>query len=84
MVPDKEFKALVIRMLTELMKRIDEHHDSLNKELQNIKEKQTELKNTITETKNIPEEIKSWLGKYKVNKLHGYIVQQGNTVNILS
>ena len=59
MVPDKEFKALVIRMLTELMKRIDEHHDSLNKELQNIKEKQTELKNTITETKNIPEEIKS-------------------------
>ena len=33
--------------------------------------------------KNTPEEIKSWLGEYKINKLHGYMVQQGNTDNIL-
>ena len=34
---DKEFKALVIRMLTELGKRIDEHSENFNKKLENIK-----------------------------------------------
>ena len=32
-LPDKEFKALVIKMLTELGKRIDEHNENFNKEL---------------------------------------------------
>ena len=33
---DKEFTALVIRMLTELGKRMDEHSENLNKKLGNI------------------------------------------------
>ena len=33
-LPDKEFKSLVIRTLTELGKRIDEHSENLNKELE--------------------------------------------------
>ena len=33
---DKEFKVLVIRMLTKLGKRIDEHSENFNKELENI------------------------------------------------
>ena len=45
MVSEKEFTALVIRMLTELVKRIDKHHDNFNKKLQNLKKKQTGLKN---------------------------------------
>ena len=36
-LPDKEFKALVLRMLTELGKRIDKHSENLNKELENKK-----------------------------------------------
>ena len=32
---DKEFKALIIWMLTELGKRIDEHSENFNKELEN-------------------------------------------------
>ena len=33
----KKFKALVIRKLTELGKRIDEHSENFNKELENIR-----------------------------------------------
>lgn len=44
---------MIIKMLKELRKRMDEHSEKLevsNKELENIKN-QTELKNTITERK---------------------------------
>ena len=34
-LPDKIFKALVIKMLTELGKRKDKHHENFNKELEN-------------------------------------------------
>ena len=37
-LPDKEYK--VLRMLTELGKRIDEHSENFNKELENIKTNQ--------------------------------------------
>ena len=50
-LPDKGFKTLVIRMLTELGKRIDEHSENFNKELENFKMNQSELKNTISEMK---------------------------------
>lgn len=40
---DKEFKTLVIR--------IDEHSENFNKKLENIKK--SEMKNTITEMKNL-------------------------------
>ena len=35
-LPDKEFKALVVRMLTNLGKGIYEHSENFNKELENI------------------------------------------------
>ena len=47
-LPDKEFKTLI--MLTELGKRLDEHSEIFNRELENIKN-QSELKNSITEMK---------------------------------
>ena len=56
---DKEFKALVIRMLTELGKRIDEHNKTSNKELENMKKNQSELENIITEMKETLEGMKS-------------------------
>ena len=48
-LPDKVFKALVIRVLTELGKRSNEHSEILNKELENIKKTQPEMKNSMTE-----------------------------------
>ena len=41
-MPDKEYK--VLRMLTELGKSIDEHSENFNKELENVKNSQPELK----------------------------------------
>ena len=49
-------------MLTELRKRIDEHNENFNKEIENIKMIQSELKNSIIEMKNTLEGINSRLG----------------------
>ena len=35
-LPDEEFKAIVIILLTELVKRTDEHSENNNKELENF------------------------------------------------
>lgn len=58
-LPNKELKALVIRMLTELGKRIDEHNKTSNKELENMKKNQSELENIITKMKDTLEGMKS-------------------------
>ena len=60
-LPDKEFKAIVIKMLTELGKRINEYSENFNKEPENTNH-QSELMNTVTEMKNTPEGINSRLG----------------------
>ena len=49
-------------MLTELWKRIAEYSESFNKELENSKKNQSELKNTTTEKKNTLKGINSTLG----------------------
>lgn len=51
---DKEFKVMVIKMFTELRRRMDEHSEIFNKEVEDIRKLQTkvpELKNTITKQK---------------------------------
>ena len=37
-------------MLSELGKRIDEHSENVNKELENIRKIQPEMKNSVSET----------------------------------
>lgn len=52
---DKEFKMVVIKILTELGKRMNEQCENLNKEVENIKKSQTKVtqrKKTVTELKN--------------------------------
>ena len=58
-LPNKEYKLIVIRMLTDLGRRIGEHSKNFNKELENTKKNQSELKNTIREMKNSLEGINS-------------------------
>ena len=52
---------MIIKMLTELRRRMDEYNKTFNKALENKKKKQTELKNTITEIKTILQGINSRL-----------------------
>ena len=54
-LPSKEFKVMIIKMLKELRRRTDEHSEKLevsNKELENIKKNQTEMKEIIIKMKN--------------------------------
>ena len=44
---DKKFKVRIIKMFSELRRRMDEHSEKINKELGNIKKNQTEM-TTIT------------------------------------
>ena len=57
---DKKSKLMIIKMFNELGRRMDEHSEKFNKELENIKY-QMELKNMITEIKNTVEGINSRL-----------------------
>ena len=54
-LPDKEFKVIFIKMLTELGRRMDEHSENFNKDIENIKYQIdffTEVKNKVTELKS--------------------------------
>ena len=67
-IPETELKIIVIRMLGELIRRMDEHNEninretvSINKDIETVKKNQTEMKNTITEMKNTLEGFDSRL-----------------------
>lgn len=50
-MPDKEFKALVIKLLTKLGKRVDTFNENVNRELENRKNKIQSEMNTRAEVK---------------------------------
>ena len=63
-LPAKEVKISVIKMLTELRRRMDEESKNFNEEIENIRKYQievTELKNTIPELTNTLEGFNSRL-----------------------
>lgn len=67
-LPDKEFKILVIKILTELGRRMNEYSENFNKETENIRKYLTEvmeLKNTIISLKNTIERFNSGLDEKK-------------------
>ena len=59
-MPDKEFKVMVIKILTKRKIR-NEHSDNLNKELEYIGLNQPEVKNKINEMTNTLDGINNWL-----------------------
>ena len=52
-MPDTIFKAMAINILTGLKKRVEDFSETLNKDIENIKENQSEKKNSITEIYNM-------------------------------
>lgn len=48
---DKEFKVMVIKMLTRLERRVARHSENLNKQIENIKKNQLKMNNKINEMK---------------------------------
>jgi len=51
-ISHKEFKVMVIKILTRLKRRVKELSENFNKEIESIKTNQSELKNTITKMKS--------------------------------
>ena len=49
-MPDRYFKLMVIKILTGL-RRVEDLCETLNKEIENIKKNQSEVKNSITKLK---------------------------------
>ena len=48
-MPHEEFKVMTVKMLKEFRRRMDEHSENFNTELEDTKKNQTALKNTNTE-----------------------------------
>ena len=60
---EREFRVMVVKVIQDLEKRMEAQTEKIqelfNKELEDLKNKQTEMNNTITEMKNTLEGINS-------------------------
>ena len=56
-LPEKEFRIMIVNMIKNLENKMEKMQESINKDLEGLKNKHTEANNTITEIKNTLEEI---------------------------
>ena len=57
--PEKEFRIMIVKMTQNLENRMEKMDESINKDLEELKNNHTETNNTIIEIKNILEGINS-------------------------
>ena len=58
-VPEKEFRIMIVKMIKNLENRMQKMQESINKDLEESKNKHTETSNTITEITSFLEGINS-------------------------
>ena len=58
-LPEKEFRIMIVKMMKNLENKIEKMQESINKDLEELKNKHTAINNTITEIKNTLEGINS-------------------------
>ena len=60
-LPEKEFRIMIVKMIKKknLENKMEKMQESINKDLEELKNKHTETNNTITEIKNTLEGINS-------------------------
>ena len=51
-LPEKEFRIMIVNMIKNLENKMEKMQESINKDLEKLKNKHTETNNTITEIKN--------------------------------
>ena len=56
---EKEFRVMIVKMIQNLGNSIEKIQETFNKDLEELKSKQTMMNNTINETKNTLEGINS-------------------------
>ena len=50
-LPEKEFRIMIVKMIQNLENKMEKMQESINKDLEELKNKHTETTNTITEIK---------------------------------
>ena len=58
-LPEKEFRVMIVKMIQNLGNRMEKTQETFNKDLEELKSKQTMMNNKITEIKNTLEGIKN-------------------------
>ena len=58
-LPEKEFKVMIVKMIQNLRNRMEKIWETFNKDLEELKSKQTVMNSTITEINNTLEGINS-------------------------
>ena len=58
-LPEEEFRIMIVKMIKNLENRMEKMQESVNKDLEELKNKHIETNNTITEIKNTLEGINS-------------------------
>ena len=58
-LPEKEFRIMIVKMIKNLENIMEKMQESINKDLEGLKNKHTETNNTITEIRNTLEGINS-------------------------
>ena len=58
-LPEKEFRIIIVKMIKNLENKMEKMQESINKDLEELKNKHTETSNTSTEIQNTLEELSS-------------------------
>ena len=58
-LPEKEFRIIIVKMIKNLENKMEKMQESINKDLEELKNKHTEINNNSTEIKNTLEGINS-------------------------
>ena len=58
-LPEKEFRVMIVKMIKNLKNKVEKMQESINKDLEELKNKHTQTNNTLSEIKNILEGINS-------------------------
>ena len=51
-LPEKEFRIMIVKIIKNLENKMEKMQESINKDLEELKNKQTKTNNTVTEIKN--------------------------------
>ena len=62
-LPEKEFTIMIVKMINNLKNKMEKMQESVNKDLEELKNKHAETNTTITEIKNTLEGINSRLSE---------------------
>ena len=76
-LPEKEFRVMIVKMIQNCGERMEKIKEMFNKDLEELKSKQTMMNNTINEIKNSLEGIKSRIteSEERISDLEDKIVE---------